>query len=175
MTATEQERRTSARRRSAIARGAIMGGLVGLSLSAIYAALALVVWAIYLLATNLEGDRLGATVIGTGILSVCGWVFAFGVGVVPGTLLGALIGLVAGLALATRKRTSPAAGACIGTLVGAIAVAAVNAGVSRAMLTDSRSIGLYWLWIGIPSILTLAGSAFIGWRLAKTIQLSETL
>ena len=41
------------------------------------------VWTIYLLTTNLVGARLGAAVIGAGILFVCGWVLAFGAGVIP--------------------------------------------------------------------------------------------
>jgi hypothetical protein len=176
MAATDPTPRDAPRRRFRIARGAVVGGIVGLSLSALYAALALVVWTLYLLATNLEGTRLGPAVIGAGILSVCGWALAFGVGVVPGTLIGVLIGLGTGLVLAAFRRTSPGAGALIGLIVGALVVAAINAGLARAMLTDTRAVALYWLWIGFPSIVTLAGSALIGWRLARSTQsASETL
>jgi hypothetical protein len=168
MTATDQPSGDAPRRRSPVARGSVVGAIVGLSLSALYALLALMVWTIYLLATNLEGSRLGASVIGAGILFVCGWVLAFGVGVVPGTLIGMLIGLGTGLVLATRKRTSPGAGILIGLIVGSVAVAAINGSLARSMLADTRAVVLYWLWIGFPGILTLVSSAIIGWWLARS-------
>jgi hypothetical protein len=173
MTATYQASEGAPRRRSPVARGLVAGGIVGLGLSALYAVLALMAWTIYLLTTDLEGARLGATVIGAGILLVCGWVLAFGVGVVPGTLIGSLIGLGIGLVLAARKRTSPGTGILIGLIMGSVAVAAINGGLARSMLADTRAVVLYWLWIGVPSILTLVGSALIGWRLASSTQSSE--
>ena len=170
MTAPDQPSGDAPRRRSLVARGPVVGAIVGLSLSALYAILALMVWTIYLLTTNLEGARLGAAVIGAGILFVCGWVLAFGAGVIPGTLIGALVGLGTGLVLVARQRTSPGAGALVGLIVGSVAVATINGNLARSMLADTRAAVLYWLWIGFPSIVTLAGSALIGWRLASSTQ-----
>jgi hypothetical protein len=128
---------------------------------------------IYLLATNGEGVRIGAAMIGLTILPICGFPFALVLAVFPGTLIGALVGLVSALLLTGLKRANPGAGALVGLIAGALAAAAANAGLARGMLDATDGVKLYWLWIGIPSILVLAGGAVIGWQLARTTQTPE--
>lgn len=151
-----------------IKRGLILGSLVGSVVSSCYATLVLTGMGVYLLMTNLEGVRLEAAVLGLAVLPVCGAPFALILAVLPGTLIGAFVGLVIGLMLTVLKRAAPGAGLVIGLGAGGIIVAAANMSLAREMLDAIDGVRLYWLWIGIPSILTLVGSAAIGWRLARS-------
>lgn len=155
-------------------RGVRVGAVTGTVLAAAYSGLILGGLAFAMLVGALLGGAsegpaaLLGMAGGAGLMLLIGGIFAFFLGIVPGTAVGALTGALIGLL--HGRRTGPIAvlpAVVLGVAVALPIAILLNVTVGRTFLDDESDYFTYLLWIGVPTLIYLLGSGWMGWRLRQ--------
>lgn len=156
---------------SIITRGALLGAVTGLSVSAAYAGLliafflAAVVWGAVTTAPNHPEDAAMMLLVGpasAGFMFIC----AGFMGILPGILLGTIIGVLISLPVGLfGPRLTAIGAAVIGGLVSAGVVALIHVLLINA--DPDPTLREYLLLTIIPGFLCIGAGGWVGWKLWK--------
>lgn len=155
------------------ARGAILGGLTGFGVSALYAVLLIG----FFLATMFYGalstlpthpdDAAMMLLVGpasAGFMFIC----ASFIGVLPGTILGAVIGVLISLPVGLlRSRLSPGGAVVVGVLVSMGVVLLIH--ILFLSYDPDPTLREYLLLTILPGIFCIAAGGWVGWKLQRSI------
>ncbi len=157
-----------------LARGAILGALTGLGVSAAYAGLliafflAMILWGAITSAPTQPRDAAMLLLVGpasAGFMFICA---AF-IGLLPGTVLGLLIGVLISLPLGLlRSRLSSGGAVGLGVLVSAGVVIIIHVLLLGA--DPDPTLREYLLLTIIPGLLCIAAGGWVGWKLHTSSQ-----
>ena len=151
-------------------RGIRLGALAGGVLSVAYTTVVIPLVGVLLVGTNVSTGKAFDALLGAGMFAMAAWVCAIPLGVLPGILIGSIGGfLIAAIALPMKTKLSRRGAVIIGLFVGAIIVAAAHAllfpGLIQTQMSGVFKYVPYFFWLLAPSALTLAGSAWVGWKI----------
>ncbi len=155
-----------------VGRGIVLGGVAGAFLAGLYTLLAIPLFGLMLLLTNMPTGKVLDALLGLGAFAICAGPFALVVGILPALATGGLAGLLISLAiLPWRRRLSGRGAALIGLGVAAIIAMAANLVLGSSLLqTADAGFGrhfTYLFWLGAPSLAALAAGAAVGWASLK--------
>ena len=151
-------------------RGFILGALAGAVLSTAYVIVVIPLVGILLVVTNIPSGKVFDALIGAGTFAMCAWPCAVPMGILPGIVVGAIGGSVIGLILLPiRTRVTSVGAAIIGLLVATGTMVSAYALLYPGMVEETQSDGVfkylpYFFWIGLPSVMMLAGLTWVGWK-----------
>jgi hypothetical protein len=158
---------------SIITRGAILGALTGLSVSAAYAGLLItffrmtMLWGAITTASRQPSDAAIMLLVGpasAGFMFIC----AGFIGVLPGTILGAIIGVLISLAVGLLgPRLTPASAAGVGVIISAGVVILIHV---LLIAGDANPTWQEYLLITIiPGLLCTVAGGWVGWKLHRKV------
>ena len=156
---------------SVLKRGIFLGALAGAVLSIAYTAVIIPSVGILLVVTNIPGGRVFDALIGAWMFAICAWPFAVLIGILPGIVLGAIGGFLIGLiVLPVRTRITKRGTAIIGLIVGIGIAGSIHALLAPGMIEETHPNEVfkylpYLFWVGLPGILVLTGSMWVGWKI----------
>ena len=155
-------------------RGAILGALTGLGVSAVYAGLLIAFFLLMVLygaissASTNPSDAAMMLLVGpasAGFMLLC----AGFIGVLPGTILGLVIGLLISLPLALlHPHLSNGGAAVVGAVVSAGVVILIHIFLIRS--DPNPTVQEYLFLTILPSPLCIAAGGWVGWKLHRSIE-----
>lgn len=159
---------------SLLTRGATLGALTGLVVSAAYAGLliafflATILWGAITTAPTQPGDAAMMLLVGpasAGFMFIC----ASFIGLLPGTILGLVIGVLISLAVGLLgSRLNPGGAAAVGVIISGAVVGLIHLFLLSA---DSDPTLREYLFLTIlPGFLCLGAGGWVGWKLQKSRQ-----
>jgi hypothetical protein len=155
-----------------LTRGATLGALTGLVVSAAYAGvliaffLATILWGAITTAPTQPADAAMMLLVGpasAGFMFIC----AGFIGVLPGTILGLVIGVLISLAVGLlRSRLSPGGAAVVGVIISGAVVGLIHLFLLSA--DSDPTLREYLLLTILPGLLCLGAGGWVGWKLQKS-------
>lgn len=156
---------------SPIARGVVLGTVVGLFLSAIYGG-GIVAFLSLLMTIRAPGTPVGDYLVQLAMASVtvtCAIPCVGLLGVAPGTIWGALLGLLIGATVTLlRKVLSSMSSALLGAAVSGLVALCWHL-LFPFPTTTWIEVRTYLLYQGMPSLISLVAGGWMGWWLYRSI------